>query len=478
MLRPVVLDEDTIEYVVHLPRGADLELECQAMREKLWTCCPFLTSFVWQREPFALTVEEGRVCGSTAFGDSQNDEWFIVFLLVELSRMVPEAVVEVWDGDGQLLLIEAAMHLPEWLEPDTSEHRVFLFRGELQLVGMPEEGQAEQPFAPLRVTRESAVEIVRTYGPQRLTRASDAIQQCLAKRLAEMPQRALVENHHYCRLLLPLSLARALQQRPAIVAQAVEAFYYRDESEAQKLLRNRRELRFADESNVCVRVRFTRLLYVQMLQQSFDCPPHMVLPPEKDPLRRAAELGARLVCGFELLWSSDAKARETLKPLLESVDAVSEAEYDERDSDDSWMFVSPADVDDLLAPRESEAAQVKALMEQAMRVQEFVSYDSAGLDGAEPPEEEEEAGEENGDFDIRKFMNAVQRGLGLPESEIEDAGVLKQQQLMDAELQEHGLGENVAGDLNLNLVESIVKSHDDALWEQAPLQHLLRHMKK
>ena len=88
-------------------------------------------------EPFELEVDAERGClrGRTEYCDSVDDEWFVVFLLRSLTAAFPELTVAVSDGDGEFLLIEAALALPPWLEPDTSENRVFLRGGALHVVG-------------------------------------------------------------------------------------------------------------------------------------------------------------------------------------------------------------------------------------------------------------------------------------------------------------------------------------------------------
>ncbi len=379
MLRPHLPDEEVIEYEVYLEAGSDADAEAARMTSWVQQLCPFLSSYIWQRDAFALSAQSDEdkngedakksvcVCGRTRFGDNVSDEWLVVFLVRELSRAFPSCVFRVCDGDGELLLVEAALALPDWVEPDTAQGRVFFFRGEMQLLGVPEEEEnEEQPYAPAHVRSVAhAAEIVRRFGPLGLTRASDAVQQCIENRLAEMPQKALIENYHWCRLRLPRELARLLQYRPQIVARAVEAFYYR-EAEDDARLRNLN--RFDVSSSVVVRVRFSRFLFVQLLQQTFPIPSaRFSLPAENDPLRKAFELGMKLTCGFELLWSNDA-GREELQHDLEKLSGtellVGGKDASEPDSDESWMLISPEELDDMMAPREAEVEQVKQMMDK------------------------------------------------------------------------------------------------------------------
>jgi hypothetical protein len=66
----------------------------------------------------------------THFGDNIEDEWFIVFLLRELTKEIDGLVARVYDADGEFILIEAADYLPSWANPNTCENRVgFNFPG-------------------------------------------------------------------------------------------------------------------------------------------------------------------------------------------------------------------------------------------------------------------------------------------------------------------------------------------------------------
>jgi hypothetical protein len=62
--------------------------------------------------------------GRTNYGDSVEDEWLIVFILLEMSKKHTDLWIRVFDTDGEFLLIEAANMLPKWLKPEISENRV------------------------------------------------------------------------------------------------------------------------------------------------------------------------------------------------------------------------------------------------------------------------------------------------------------------------------------------------------------------
>ena len=44
--------------------------------------------------------------GSVRYGANVEDEWFVTWLLLELTRQLSGACVQLWDDDGDFLLIE------------------------------------------------------------------------------------------------------------------------------------------------------------------------------------------------------------------------------------------------------------------------------------------------------------------------------------------------------------------------------------
>jgi hypothetical protein len=112
-----VCPPDELTYCVYTG-GSREELESRRHAAVSWlaTVFPFLRNYIWQRDGFELAAcvdADGPVClsGSMRFGDNVADEWFVVFLLKELTRHFVDWVVTVSDNDGQLLLIEAAQEV-------------------------------------------------------------------------------------------------------------------------------------------------------------------------------------------------------------------------------------------------------------------------------------------------------------------------------------------------------------------------------
>ena len=85
--RPDTADEASVAEALEACRAA-----CMSHLE------PHLDGYIWQRDPFQLEVvaasgaraaSPAHLAGATAFGDNVEDEWFIVWLLVELTRAFP-----------------------------------------------------------------------------------------------------------------------------------------------------------------------------------------------------------------------------------------------------------------------------------------------------------------------------------------------------------------------------------------------------
>lgn len=79
--------------------------------------------------------DELNLCyGSVNFSEDIEVEWLIVYVLFELSKQDTDLVIRISDKYGDILLIEAAEHLPRWLESSKSKDRVFIHRGKLHII--------------------------------------------------------------------------------------------------------------------------------------------------------------------------------------------------------------------------------------------------------------------------------------------------------------------------------------------------------
>ncbi|WCJ31995.1 hypothetical protein M5689_013441 [Euphorbia peplus] len=276
---------------------------------------PHTSSYIWQHDPFSLSISSfsspscpcssdsslPHLHGKLRFGDNIEDEWFVVFLLFLISRQFPSLSIRVWDNDGEFLLIEAAFHLPRWIDPENSVNRVFIRHGDLHLVPQT------------RLANPTLIDSLKflTYYEEE-SRANEAIQKAVKYRISHYPERAR-QNTHQVRVRVPLSVAQVLKHEPCLISLAVEGFYDRDidtmkyAAKMDKFLSKGRE-----EELVLVSVKMSRAMYAQLMQQNFQAPKCYPMPNRGDDMRvyLEAELGMKIACGFEMMYQLRRKEGE------------------------------------------------------------------------------------------------------------------------------------------------------------------------
>lgn len=313
--------DDTLFYAVYslpLPTALpppDLHAALRSLHLSLSShLAPFLASHLFHRDAFALTIPPPdhtaatspcALCasppvphlhGALRFGDSLADEWLGVSLLFELTRAFPSLAVRAWDSDGEFLLIEAAFALPRWLDPDTAPNRVFIFRGELHILPPSLFPGTPSLDAALAAVHDDAVD----------TRAPDAVQAAIQRRIAGLPEKAS-ENLHTVRVIVPVPVVKVLKEEPCLIARAVEGFYDRDIDTMKHAARIEKFLRGPGGEGVeMVRtsVRMTRAMYAQLVQQNFQAPRGYPMPRREEGPEKwmEAELGMKIACGFEMMY--------------------------------------------------------------------------------------------------------------------------------------------------------------------------------
>uniref|UniRef100_A0A673HG91 Protein ecdysoneless homolog n=1 Tax=Sinocyclocheilus rhinocerous TaxID=307959 RepID=A0A673HG91_9TELE len=310
------IPEDAVQYQLFLvhPDSSDAEAHerflQQILQNILAEIAPLLVQYIWQHQPFNLRYhpEKGDVPahlgGVTEFGDNVEDEWFIVYLLKHITCTFSDIAAVVYDNDGQFLLIEAAEHLPKWLDPDSSENRVFLYRGELHILpNRTRCGEVGWPRDSVP-TVVQALEVLHSHTESCL--AKQPIRAALAKRLDGYPDK-IQQNFHCAHCYVPAGIAVVLSRRPDLIAPAVSAFYLRDPVDLQAC---RTFHTFPPDTRVMTSVKFTRCLYAQLQQQRFvpDRRSGFTLPVRSHPQYRAHELGMKLAHGFEILCSKSGQS--------------------------------------------------------------------------------------------------------------------------------------------------------------------------
>jgi len=291
--------EDFVKYQVYIDPQVLKNKSIEILHSEYSNFCNSLipSKYIWQHDPFQLTIRRDKNCleGKTRFGENIEDEWFIVSLLMRLTKQFPETIVKVWDNDGQFLLIEAAMELPKWVKPEIMDNRVFIRGGKIHII-------------PLKIEKglikdiNIALDIIRSQKEN--TEADEKIQAAIQRRIKDYPENA---PSFTLRLCLPVEIAHLLKKDKQLVSSAVRAFYERDPI----ALRHGAEMKKFNpklENMVMTMVTFSRCLYAQLSQQPFQ-PPKVFpkLPPRTSPDYRALSEGARLAIGFEMLYQQSKK---------------------------------------------------------------------------------------------------------------------------------------------------------------------------
>ncbi|KAK4430513.1 protein ecdysoneless [Sesamum alatum] len=258
---------------------------------------PITAPYIWQHQPFSLSITLSpfpHLSGHLRFGDNLEDEWFVVYLLFEISKTFPNLSIRVWDSDGEFLLIESAFHLPKWLNPETSTNRVFIRRGLLHII-------PQSSFQTLPKLEDSLRFLASRDDDSSL--APDAVQLHLRKKIGAYPERAY-RNVHRVRVRVPVSVAWVLKHEPCLISLAVEGFYDRDIDSMKYAARMERFLpKGKGEEMVEVVIRMSRAMYAQLVQQKFQAPGCFPMPDRSTVGKyMEAELGMKITCGFEMMY--------------------------------------------------------------------------------------------------------------------------------------------------------------------------------
>ncbi|GAA5978983.1 hypothetical protein JCM10908_002758 [Rhodotorula pacifica] len=344
--------------------------------------------YIWHKQPFQLDLSPEAFTptqqqqhrwleGKTDVTDAVDDEWFIVWLLRNVTLKWHDAAVQIEDDDGEFLLIEAADALPSWVTPQNAANRVWIYRGRLHLV--PLEHKSALPFGGDSnlnpsfdpdeegfLDRATALELVRNEAVNTL--APQEVQDAVWARIDGYPAK-IREHHHHTLAYLPTDIALALSDSPSLIAEAVGAFYEREPG-MLKAVNTMSRFPPASPSQPSadptpsadtmsddpapssssaapplpdpglVPTRMTRPLYSQLILQRFYAPKPFLKAGwmegkkgREDERRR--EVGMKIACGFEMLYqltapkvrhddsaatsfdSSDPKYRTYLKSLAE-----------------------------------------------------------------------------------------------------------------------------------------------------------------
>ncbi|XP_046854464.1 protein ecdysoneless homolog [Xenia sp. Carnegie-2017] len=267
--------------------------------------------YIWEKDCFSLTLQHLKTPspndslyldqniyfeGSTNFGDNIDDEWFIVYLLFNITKQFPFVVSSVTDNDGEFLLIEVADYLPKWLEPETSENRIFIYQGNLHIIPFPSNPSEITIIPTGKPTLQKALAVLKTNDEK--TIAFPWIQDVLHKKIIEQKQKSK-ECFHHVLCFIPKEVKYLLETNCSLISLAVSAFVNQDIFD----IKSSHTMKFDFQSLVPYRVRFTKSLFAQLVQHEFTAGSNVsnFLPGASSPWYKGHLIGLKLTYGFLIL---------------------------------------------------------------------------------------------------------------------------------------------------------------------------------
>jgi SGT1 protein len=380
-------DGDVLEYAI-FPVYPDTNLQ-NVLDYTLDLLHTWTDNYIWNLSPFTLNLDTSarKLYGSMEMGEDSCvslDEWVVVGILWQVSKHFPDIVVQVQDSDGEFLLIESALHLPDWLRPETAENRVWIQSGQLQIIPLKEFASHDPP--PL--SAEDALKHLRTAIRSEGTTASlftDAgMNTAIQEKFKGFP-RKLVDQQHFARVMIPRLLAQVIHRHRTLISASVQSFNTRiteikvhpcgSKTNGKKF----RELKFfRAEDWVTGNVQFSRPLFAMIKLQKFS--PPAAFPPRSLSAsdRGAYELGIKLTCAFELLASSSSPSSKSVVDLwneekTKKVDDTTLTSWDENciePSNEDWMTLSNEDITRIMGEGGNEEDQVKEMIENLSKFME------------------------------------------------------------------------------------------------------------
>eukprot|EP00890_Picochlorum_soloecismus_P004935 jgi/Picsp_1/5442/NSC_02801-R1_regulatory factor sgt1 len=327
--------------------------------------------YIWQRDVFCLHVSTsargsgGRTAhgeylwGRVRFEDNIDDEWFVVWLLREISSRFGNLAVKLWDDDGEFLLVEAAYALPRWLSPEIADNRLWIVGGEFCCVPDGRAG-GEKGGVAGKVSVDQAIGVLCGFRGG-VVEHGRKLKGPIERKIQAYPEYAR-ESMHRAVAILPAEVGALLVKKPQLITESVRAFC---DSSAQERVQASRNRNFpADDGMVPVLVKFNRCSYAQLWFAPDMGPPseawatRMESSDGDEATAKALMLGLKICMGFEIM---DNSRVEKLKQnssqsggLNLSKDILDSSAIKTAGDDETWLYKPSETLDEELRIRERE----------------------------------------------------------------------------------------------------------------------------
>lgn len=308
------IDENQLEY--HLYIFNQNEDNIEDFYKQLTSFIDKLSeNYIWNNEKFVLNRPKSETLiqqnnseyvseGIIDFKDNVDDEWFIVYLFMQLTfNFKNQITCQLQDSDGEFLLIYLANHLPKWASNSiVMKNRVFLFNGELHLIP-PATNPSQITYLPangaIKEGRQAG-KIVFDFSD--ITRASEILQKNLNQKIEMFKNYEKIYLHHST-CTIPAKLAWMLSfsdNSRLLMSNAINRFCEKDPNDL-KLIRTLNT--FKAEDLIDYRVTFTKFLYSKLKYCEFNADKRHNWPKISDTTVKKDRLGLgfKLTCAFELM---------------------------------------------------------------------------------------------------------------------------------------------------------------------------------
>lgn len=268
------------------------------------------------------------------YGPNVQDEWTVIDFMFQLSEEIDyDFAISCWDvDDGQVILIQTAEVLPEWLDDDSSDnHRYacFVRKGKIQLLQKP------------NISLPDAIKTLQSQS-KNATSSHPRIQNRMMQWLEINRQHT---HSQAAPFVVPRKVAMIMRQRPDLVHAAIQAFCKNIEEIPPSISNHEDWVWTTHELN-----RTNYAMARTMVSKEWKSSEYLPRVPievkrykrqcamESTPhLKYAVQLGVRLVVGFEYL----AKSKLVPPSIVERVAHWCRLEQDCTHSDQgSWILES------------------------------------------------------------------------------------------------------------------------------------------
>jgi hypothetical protein len=99
---------------------------------------PWIRHYIWDYEPIRPQIyehkEKSYIFAQIRLGELIDDEWLVTWILYYISKNREDIFIQVYDNEGEFLLIESWNYLPDWISPDIALNRVWMNMGKLLII--------------------------------------------------------------------------------------------------------------------------------------------------------------------------------------------------------------------------------------------------------------------------------------------------------------------------------------------------------